>query len=79
MTQNIMSVLWPAFLVAGIAEGALFTVFDPLELHLFGDPMPLPRTAVYSLGFFLLWGVTMLSSALTLFMQTSERNADLKD
>jgi hypothetical protein len=29
--QKIFWVLWPSFLVAGIAEGLFFTVIDPQE------------------------------------------------
>ncbi len=38
MTQRLMWILWPAFLVAGIAEGITFTLFDPRELQMFGEP-----------------------------------------
>ena len=62
----LMWILWPAFLAAGIAEIAVFSVFDPEELLIFGQSHQLPREAVYSIGFFLLWAICTLSSALTL-------------
>ena len=34
--QKILWVLWPSFIVAGVAEGIFFTVIDPQELYLFG-------------------------------------------
>ena len=43
-------VLWPSFLIAGAAETVFFTLFDPMELHLFGEPTDLSRIAVYSGG-----------------------------
>ena len=74
--QRIMWVLWPAFLVAGVAEAAFFTVFDPLEMNFFGVSVELSRQAVYTLGFFAFWGVCSASSALTVFLERSpwERN-----
>ena len=43
MTQRLMWILWPAFLVAGIAEGIVFSLFDPHDMHLFGMPVNLDR------------------------------------
>ena len=57
--------LWPAFLVAGIAEMAFFSLFDPMEMHFMGQPIEASRTAIYSIGFFGFWSVAALSSALT--------------
>lgn len=60
----MMQVLWPAFLVAIVAEGLLFSLFDP---HQFGADAEsaLSREAVYTLGFFALWALFACSSALT--------------
>jgi hypothetical protein len=66
-------VLWPAFIAGGLAETVFFTLFDPTDLHLFGEPVNLSRLAVYSLGFFVFWAFAALSSALTCFLQ---RNAE---
>jgi hypothetical protein len=71
MTQRLMWILWPAFLVAGIAEGVFFSLFDPLDMHVFSDPIELNRTATYSIGFFLFWVFGAASSALTCFLQRS--------
>jgi hypothetical protein len=71
MTQKLMWILWPAFLVAGIAEGIAFTLFDPQDMRLFGVPVDLDRTAVYSIGFFLFWAFAAASSALTCLLQRS--------
>jgi hypothetical protein len=69
--KHAMSILWPSFLVAGIAEGIFFTLFDPMDLHLFGNPIELSRTAIYTLGFFAFWLVTAASSTLTSFLTRS--------
>jgi len=66
-------ILWPSFLVGGVGEVLFFTVFDPQELYLFGEPTSLSRLAVYSVGFFLCWIFAAASSALTCFLQRSSR------
>jgi hypothetical protein len=62
-----MTVLWPSFLAAALAEGCVFAVFDPADLpYLAGagvDP-----AAVYTIGFFLLWSLCALASLLTLYL-----------
>lgn len=70
MRQAIV-ILWPSFIVGGIGEGLFFTVFDPQELYLFGEPSTLSRMAVYTIGFFLCWGFAAASSAFTCFLQRS--------
>ena len=73
MKQTLIHVLWPSFVIAGLGEGLFFTVFDPQELYLFGEPSTLSRMAVYSIGFFLCWAFAAASSAFTCFLQ---RTAD---
>ena len=67
--QRMIWVLWPSFIVGGIAEAVFFTLFDPLDLHLFGEPLNLSRTAIYTIGFFAFWLFAAGSSALTCFLQ----------
>jgi hypothetical protein len=71
MTQRLGWILWPAFLVAGVADGIVFSLFDPQEMHLFGEPLELSRIGVYSIGFFLFWAFGAASSALTCLLQRS--------
>jgi hypothetical protein len=66
--QRMMWVIWPAFLVAGVAEAIFFTVFDPFDLHFFGAPLELSRPAIYTIGFFGFWGLGIACSALTVFL-----------
>lgn len=66
--QRAIWVLWPSFLVAAVAEMAFFALFDPGELSLFGQPLELSSTAVYSIGFFLFWAFAAASSALSLYL-----------
>lgn len=72
MGKQLMWVLWPSFLVGGVAEGFFFTLINPQELYLLGEPVHWPPTAVYSVGFFLFWSVAAASSALTCFLQRSD-------
>ena len=64
-TKRLMSIAWPAFLVAAVLEMVVFALVDPGDLHWFGSPLALSREAVYTLAFFVFWGLTMVSSALT--------------
>lgn len=67
--MRLMLVLWPSFVVAGIAEGVFFTVIDPQELYLFGEAVHLSKIATYSIGFFGFWAVCASSSLMTCFLQ----------
>lgn len=69
LARRIMWVIWPAFLVAGVAEAIFFTVFDPFDLHFFGAPLELSRMAIYTMGFFGFWGLGIAASALTMFFE----------
>jgi hypothetical protein len=69
--KKLMFILWPSFVVAGIAEGVFFTVIDPQELFLFGEPVHFSKIATYSIGFFGFWAVCAASSLMTCFLQTS--------
>ena len=66
-------VLWPSFIVGGIAEALFFTFFDPMDLQVFGEPVAVGRTAAYTVGFFAFWALAAASSAFTCFLQ---RTAD---
>jgi hypothetical protein len=67
--QRAIWVLWPSFIVGGIAEAVFFTLCDPMDLHLFGEPLATSRTAIYTLGFFTFWLFAATSSSLTCFLQ----------
>jgi hypothetical protein len=66
--HTAIRILWPSFLVAAAAEMAFFAVLDPGELSFFGRPLELSRIAIYSIGFFLFWGLAAASSALSLYL-----------
>lgn len=74
--KKAMWILWPSFLVAGAAEVMFFTVIDPQELYLLGEPVSMSRMATYSIGFLLFWGLAAASSAFTCFLQRSSREVN---
>jgi len=69
LARRLMWVIWPAFLVAAVAELIFFSIFDPFELHFFGAPLDMSRQAIYTMGFFGFWGLGIASSALTVFLE----------
>jgi hypothetical protein len=71
ISRQLMWVIWPAFLVAAVAEAIFFTVFDPFELHFFGAVLDVSREVIYTMGFFGFWGLGIASSALTVFLGRS--------
>lgn len=64
----LMWILWPSFLVAGLAEGLIFTVVSPEDLTFFGQPIEASFQATYTISFFILWMFCALSSALSIFI-----------
>jgi hypothetical protein len=71
LSQRLMWIIWPAFLMAGLLEVLVFGLVDPQDLQWFGHPIELSRQGVYSAAFFVFWGVTMLSSGLTTLLAMS--------
>jgi len=55
--QSLVSLLWPSFIVAGLATILFFKVFDPLDI------VPnVSRIGTYSIGFLLFWLLGVMSS-----------------
>ncbi|MEO8120742.1 MAG: hypothetical protein ABI606_15660 [Rhodoferax sp.] len=71
LSQRMMWIAWPAFLVACVLEMVVFALIDPQDLHWFGQPVELSRQGVYTVAFFVFWGITMVSSALTTLLAMS--------
>ena len=74
--KRILWVLWPSFLVAIAMDGVMFSTFDPLQLWYDGDPMFDSRLEAYTIGFFVFWGFTTASSALTCYLQSTLRKGE---
>jgi len=65
--QKVIAVLWPSFIIAGLATALFFAAFDPFDLaEVSGNP-ELSRIAIYSIAFLCFWVFAALSSLLTLY------------
>ena len=69
--QRLMWIAWPAFLVAGVMEMAVFALIDPADLQWMGSSINWSREAVYTVAFFVFWALAMVSSALTTLLSLS--------
>ena len=65
--QRVSAVLWPSFLLAGLATVVFFALLDPFAMIEYHGEAPLSRTAAYSLGFFAFWLLTSATSLATLY------------
>lgn len=77
--RRLAIVIWPAFLVAGVLEIAVFAFVDPSAVHApDGRPLDLSDTAVYSLAFFVFWALVSVGCLLALRLACSaeEINAE---
>ncbi len=70
--RRVMAILWPSFLMAGVLEALVFALVDPANLRWFGAAqVELSASAVYSLAFFVFWGVVAIASGLTQMLDPS--------
>lgn len=66
---RVVTVLWPAFLMAGVMEMLVFAMVDPEQLHGWGmDLATWPASAVYTVAFFLFWGIIAVASSLAVWL-----------
>ncbi len=65
MLKRLMWILWPSFIAAGIGVGIIFTLVDPIELVVLGDHLHVSPTTIYSIGFFVLWAIAAMASAMS--------------
>jgi hypothetical protein len=73
MFQRCITIFWPSFLIAGVADVLFFALFDPSQFLYQEEPVFGSRLAAYGIGFFLFWLMGIGSSALTCYFQ---RGAD---
>ncbi len=71
MMKRLIPILWPSFLVAGVAVILFTTLFDPLDILVHGEPLFEERIAAYTLFFFGFWILGIASSAMTCYFQRS--------
>ncbi len=72
MLRLAMSVLWPSFLSAIMAEGFFFSLFDPAELMFIGGQSDLPPIAAYTIGFFFVWAFCAIASMISLYLTRTD-------
>ncbi len=65
--RSLMLILWPSFLMAGVASAFVFALIDPLDVAIFGYFRP-ERDELYAAGFFFFWLIAALSSLLTMMI-----------
>jgi hypothetical protein len=70
-TQQAIAVLWPSFLIAIVATGVFFSAFNPKDLVPFNLDIDISPLAAYSIGFFIFWMLTIISSLGTLYFTIS--------
>jgi hypothetical protein len=73
--RQLMLVLWPSFLMAGVASAVVFAFIDPLDVAIFGYIRP-AREWLYAVGFFLFWLMAGLSSALSIAMSPAPESVE---
>lgn len=66
--KMIIWILWPSFTAAGIAEVVFFTLIDPQQLYLLGQPINVSSMTAYSLGFLMFWLVCAGACLMTYLM-----------
>lgn len=66
--SQLIKLLCLSFFTAIVGETAFFALIDPQLLYLFGEPVDWPPMVVYSVGFFMFWGLTALTAALVALM-----------
>ena len=70
--QRVSAVLWPAFLMAGVATVVFFAFLDPVRLFECTGEAPLSRLGAYSLAFLLFWLLCIGSSAGTAYFRRTD-------
>lgn len=68
MFRVIMNVVWGSFLVAILAEGIFFSVFDPQDLQQLMGSQELSSISFYTIAFFFFCAIGFLASALTHYL-----------
>jgi hypothetical protein len=70
LIQRIVAVLWPAFIMAGVATVLFTTAFDPAVIFIEYD---ISRLGCYTITFFLFWAFgTATATATCYFLKPCE-------
>jgi hypothetical protein len=71
LSQRLMWIVWPAFLMAGVLEIVVFAMVDPADLHWLGSPVEMSRQGIYAMAFFVFWAITIAGGAMTTLLAKS--------
>ncbi|MCL4746410.1 MAG: hypothetical protein KJZ83_13495 [Burkholderiaceae bacterium] len=69
----LMQVLWPAFLMAIVAVGVLFSLVDPHDMHAVVSYLGDSSEGAYTVGFLVFWVLFTASSGLTYLLAHGSR------
>ncbi|MDC7691104.1 hypothetical protein [Vogesella indigofera] len=72
MRQAIL-LFWPSFIIAALATGLFFSIFDPQELTLHGAQLFADKLSAYSVFFLIAWGFGALNTSIVLLLEKSAR------
>jgi len=74
LAVRALTVLWPAFLMAGVLETFVFALVDPSDLRWFGgEAIGLSRQAIYTLAFLIFWALISAAAATTAWLAAPRR------
>ena len=72
--QEIAAILWPGFLAACAGTMLFFAFVDPEDLErALERPITLSRMSGYGIGFFFFWLISVISSAMSVYLVTTAR------
>ena len=64
LIQRVVAILWPSFIMAGIATVLFTTAFDPAVIFIDYD---ISRLGMYTICFFLFWSFGAITAAATCY------------
>jgi hypothetical protein len=73
LRRLLMSVLWPAFIMAAISTGVFFGLVSPEAITFNGNSVELSNIVLYSIAFFIFWLLGAIASALTALLMCKSR------
>lgn len=66
--QILSAIFWPSFILAGVANSMFFTFLDPLLIASEVGLEHADTMAMYSIGFFTFWALTLSTSIATQYL-----------
>ena len=73
VVQQVIAIIWPSFLTAGVATVLTFAMIDPIDAVACGIVPDISRLGLYTISFFVFWGLTCASCLLTCYFQCSAK------